>query len=635
MSKVPQIYCRQPKCVELIEAEPVFKSVAGFTKPEAEVRCAAYSPVGNYFVYSQPTGLIVCDPFSGEQLFTIQNPDVFHFGISPKGTFLTSWSRPTKMEDETGNWNDNVQIYRLDITGRKYEAIQSYLNKMQSGWKPQFTADESIFCRLVNPSQISFYETDSEEIHKALYSLNLKDIGKIQSFELSPGKNPSLAVFIPGSRGNPAFIRVYSLPNLNTPISQKQFFKGETCLFQWNGLGTSILALVSTDVDSTNKSYYGESQLYLFGITGAFDQKINLDKEGPIHDITWSPTSREFAVIYGYMPSITTFFDARGNEIHTLTEGPRNTILYSPHAKYILVGGFGNLQGNVEILDRQNRFQKVASFKASNTSVCKWSPDGRFIMSATTSPRLRVDNCVKIWYFNGTLCYIKEFNELYGVDWKFQPLSDFSPISTSTADKCEITPDISAIEYMAKKTSISGGNRAGSTGGAYRPPHARNGGAAKPSRSLAEVEAQHSSSMLISSSSSNNSSTESFASSYANRRIPGALPRRVIPGAIPLDKNAKKKKRHHKKDDTEDEINSSSQQEATTAVENGGSMVVGGVFSFEEKKIRNLLKKLRSIEKLKVKQGNGDFLEKTQVLKIETEPQVRKELESLGWTEGR
>ncbi|VEU21384.1 DEKNAAC102696 [Brettanomyces naardenensis] len=627
MSKFPQIYCRQPKSVELIEAEPVFKPVSAFVKPDTEVRCSAYSPSGDSFVYSQQACLVVCDPSTGENLFTIDVPNVLDFQFSSKGHYLTSWSRPTKLDDDSGNWKDNVEIYRLDLAGRKYEVVQTYLNKMQSGWKPQFTADESIFCRLVNPSQISFYS--QEDTKKSLYSLNLKDAGKIQTFELSPGKNPSVAVFIPGNRGNPAFIRIYSLPNLKTPSSQKQFFKGETCKFQWNDLGTSILALVSTDVDSTNKSYYGESQLYLFGITGAFDQKINLDKEGPIHDITWSPTSREFAVIYGYMPSNTTFFDSRGNEIHSLAQGPRNTILYSPHAKYILVAGFGNLQGNVEILDRQNRFNKVASFQASNTSVCKWSPDGRFILTATTSPRLRVDNCVKIWYFNGTLCFIKDFTELYGVGWRYQPLSDFPPISTSKPDKCEITPDVSAIEYMAKKTSISGTQKSGG-GGAYRPPHARNRGAT-PSRTLAEVEAQRmgrggSRSSIIPGSA--NSSTESFV----NRRIPGTVPARIVPGAMPVDKKVKKKKRHHRKEneDATDSANSDNGED------NGNeSLIVGGVFSLEEKKIRNLLKKLRSIQKLKVKQTNGDFLEKTQVLKIQTESQVRKELESLGWKEGQ
>lgn len=158
---------------------------------------------------------------------------------------------------------------------------------------------------------------------------------------------------------------------------------------KWNSLGTALLALASTDHDTTNKSYYGETNLYLLGIAGSYDSRIDLKREGPIHDITWSPTAREFVVSYGYMPSETTFFDSRGNAIHSLPTAPRNTILYSPHAKFVLVAGFGNLQGTVDVYDRQNKFSKVVTFEASNTSVCEWSPCGRFILTATTSPRLR------------------------------------------------------------------------------------------------------------------------------------------------------------------------------------------------------------------------------------------------------
>ena len=194
---------------------------------------------------------------------------------------------------------------------------------------------------------------------------------------------------------------------------------------KWNSLGTALLALASTDHDTTNKSYYGETNLYLLGIAGSYDSRIDLKREGPIHDITWSPTAREFAVSYGYMPSETTFFDSRGNAIHSLPTAPRNTILYSPHAKFVLVAGFGNLQGTVDVYDRQNKFSKVVTFEASNTSVCEWSPCGRFILTATTSPRLRVDNGCKIWHASGKLIYLKEFPELFSIGWKPQPLDCF------------------------------------------------------------------------------------------------------------------------------------------------------------------------------------------------------------------
>ena len=53
----------------------------------------------------------------------------------------------------------------------------------------------------------------------------------------------------------------------------------------------------------------------------------------------------------------------------------------------------------------------------------------------------------------------------------------------------------------------------------------------------------------------------------------------------------------------------------------------------QEKKVRSLLKKLRAIDDLKMRQAGGEKLEGTQVLKIGTEEQVRKELSANGYTE--
>ena len=53
----------------------------------------------------------------------------------------------------------------------------------------------------------------------------------------------------------------------------------------------------------------------------------------------------------------------------------------------------------------------------------------------------------------------------------------------------------------------------------------------------------------------------------------------------------------------------------------------------QDKKIRALLKKLRAIDDLKMRQAGGEKLEGTQVMKIGTEEGVRKELSALGFNE--
>lgn len=613
MAPVPQIFTRQPRSVDLFNAQPQFTSLPGFVSPSSglETRCAQYSPNGSYFIYSQPERLHLVDPASGNEMFTIELPNVMELNVSPFGNYITTWTPVSKLDD--GSWFENAKVIKVNLKEKTFDIIRSFVNKSQSGWIPQYTSDESMMALLASPFVLDFYKLDERKIQ---CTLNFKDTGKIESFAVSPGKNPSVAVFIAAQKGNPAFIRVYSLPNVKTAVSQKSFFKGESCTFHWNILGTSLLALVSTDVDASNRSYYGETQLYLLGISGSFDQKIDLPKEGPIHEVTWSPTSREFAVIHGFMPAAITFFDARGNSIHSLPEASRNTILYSPHAKYILVAGFGNLPGDIDILDRQDKFKKVASFQASNTSVCKWSPDGRFILTATTSPRLRVDNGLKIWYLNGNLVYQKHYDVLYNIDWRSQPLEDFPPITASKIDIPDCKPHESAIEHIEKQAA-----QKASTKGAYRPPRARGKSATPSGKSLADLDAER--------------------NGTAKFQPTGGPSRKVIPGWAPVtpstdssseskaaQKNKKKRANKVAATGSTPNVEEVLPVSAANETENG---VIGGVFSLEEKKIRNLLKKLRAIEVLKMKQANGEHLEDTQVSKITTEDKVRGELEALGW----
>lgn len=88
-------------------------------------------------------------------------------------------------------------------------------------------------------------------------------------------------------------------------------------------VGTKALVLTQTEVDMSGKSYFGETNLYYMDSNGKFDQHVTLgtalsfpffflffflvanqrsvttDKEGPIHEVAWSPNGREFVVVYG------------------------------------------------------------------------------------------------------------------------------------------------------------------------------------------------------------------------------------------------------------------------------------------------------------------------------------------------
>jgi translation initiation factor 2A len=332
------------------------------------------------------------------------------------------------------------------------------------------------------------------------------------------------------------------VPQFNSPISQKTFFKGDKVRLEWNALGTSLIVLAQTDVDKSNKSYYGETTMYLLSANGAVDARVTLDKEGPIHDVAWSPNSAEFGVVYGYMPAKTTIFNNRAVPVHSFPIGPRNTIIFSPTGRFALVAGFGNLAGQIDVYDLEKDYRKICTIESGNPSVCTWSPDSRYILTATTSPRLRVDNGIKLWHVGGGLMYNEDMVELYNVMWRPASPKSFPPGEDPLHPVP--TPHPSALAYLGTVKTPS------KPVGAYRPPGARGAGTPLHFKREDEGGAAHTVS----------NGTPSIGSNGFGRPrhlVPGAEPaeRPSVPGATPAEEgnqskaNKNKKKRNKKAKD--------------------------------------------------------------------------------------
>lgn len=216
-------------------------------------------------------------------------PNIIELDFSPRGTYLSTWERHAKLED--GAQHKNLRVFSVS-TG---EELISFTQKAQEGWQIQYTISESHAIRLVS--------SEVQVFRPAEWSKGIVDKLKVEgatSVALSPGLNPSVAVFVAEKKGAPASIKVYGLLTLaGAPTCQKTFFKADRAQIKWNTLGTQVLLLTQTEVDNSNKSYYGETGLYLLSAAGNFDCRVTLDKEGPIHDFAWSPNSKEFGVVYG------------------------------------------------------------------------------------------------------------------------------------------------------------------------------------------------------------------------------------------------------------------------------------------------------------------------------------------------
>ncbi|PSR79531.1 hypothetical protein PHLCEN_2v6992 [Hermanssonia centrifuga] len=628
MSSQPsqQYAFRAQKRLGLVGGTPNYDTLDSFEGPDVPARTYQYSSDGRLFAYAVPTGIRIFQAESAQLLQELLLPNIVEMNFSPRGTYISTWERPNKLED--GAQHKNLRVFSVS-TG---EELISFTQKSLEGWDLQYTISESHAIRLVSQ--------EIQVFRPAEWSKGVVDKLRVEgatSITLSPGLNPSVAVFVAEKKGAPASVKIYNLLSLNgSPLSQKTFFKADRSQIKWNTIGTHVLVLTQTEVDQANKSYYGETGgLYLLSASGTFDCRVTLDKEGPVHDFTWSPNSKEFGVIYGYMPAKTMLFDQRAKTLHDFGPAFCNFISFNPQGRLLALAGFGNLAGKVDIYDRRT-LSKVTTLDASNTSHCEWSPDGRFLLTATLSPRLRVDNGIKVWHCSGPLVHIQHIEELYQASWR-PTLVDAAPPFPQTIPPAP-APSASVIEHAAVAKPAPA-----RSAGAYRPPGLRGLEASSVYKREDNTPSP--------SGTPNGRYSRSPAPGRAHNRkhVPGAAtsPSPVRNGNEPDKRGRKRKGPKEGKKDTTVAV-AALEEQARPSIEiqvdgigaqapTNGSVpptpgADGGILDPIAKKVRNLNKKLKAIDELKEKANKGERLEATQLKKIETEAEIRKELAGLGIT---
>jgi translation initiation factor 2A len=259
-----------------------------------------------------------------------------------------------------------------------------------------------------------------------------------------------------------------------------------------------------------------------------------------------------------------------------------------------MLAGFGNLRGEVQFWDRKT-LKMINLLNAEDTTAFEWCPDSEHLVTASCSPRLKVDNGFKIWHYTRGLVYKTEIKELWSVTWRPVPEGTFP---------------LKPIARVSAKAKAS----AAAPKSVYRPPGARG--------------------------------TESTLKLHEN------LPAENAGDATadePLSKSAmkNKKKREAKRLAAEKAAfvgtgvatkKKTAEQLAAVAmiVEHEAHHVAKAKAADPdepvkelEKKIRNLAKKMRQIDALVQKQEAGEFLQENQKEKVVEKPRVQAEIDEL------
>uniref|UniRef100_A0A8C6AUH9 Eukaryotic translation initiation factor 2A n=1 Tax=Monodon monoceros TaxID=40151 RepID=A0A8C6AUH9_MONMO len=513
------------------------------------------------------------------QLHSFDLPKAVCLEFSPKNTVLATWQPYTTSKDDTAGI-PNLQLYDVK-TGT---CLKSFIQKKMQNWCPSWSEDETLCARNVN-NEVHFFENNN--FNTFANKLHLK---KINDFVLSPGPQPyKVAVYVPGSKGAPSFVRLYQYPNFDGPhaaLANKSFFKADKVTMLWNKKATAVLVIASTDVDKTGASYYGEQTLHYIATNGE-SAVVQLPKNGPIYDVVWNSSSTEFCAVYGFMPAKATIFNLKCDPVFDFGTGPRNAAYYSPHGHILVLAGFGNLRGQMEVWDVKN-YKLISKPVASDSTYFAWCPDGEHILTATCAPRLRVNNGYKIWHYTGSVLHkydVPSNAELWQVSW--QPFLD------------GIFPE-KAITYQAVPSDVPSEEPKVAT--AYRPPALRN----KP-----------------------------VTNSKLHEEEPPQNMKPQPGNEKPLSKTALKNQRKHeakKAAKQEARSDKSPDMAPTPAPQSTPRNTISQSTSGDpeiDKKIKNLKKKLKAIEQLKEQAATGKQLEKNQLEKIQKEKTLLQELEDL------
>lgn len=409
----------------------------------------------------------IYDCSSSKEIRSFAVPNMSAATMSPCGTYLQTFQRPSTPQEK------NVILWKTETGAPVYQHFQKNMTK--TTWPSvQFSSDEAIACRLAT-NEIQFF--DARDFSKEIiYRVRIPGIAAV---ELSKAPGSHVAAFIPESKGIPASVQIFACGenSMSQPVARRSFFRCSTVQLSWNRGSTGLLVLVQADVDKTNQSYFGESKMNYLTTNGTHEGLVPLSKEGPVHDVQWSYSGSEFAVVYGFMPAKATVFDKKCNPLVELGTGPYNTIRWNPKGKFLCLAGFGNLPGDMAFWDYKEKKQ-LGTTRAEWSVTSEWSPDGCYFMTATTAPRLQVDNGIKIFHPNGSLYFKTMFDKLYQADWKPESPDRFGEIAELAQSIDSLKVGETKQQGQGSKSSVAP-NKATSANpptqkpAAYRPPHAK------------------------------------------------------------------------------------------------------------------------------------------------------------------
>ncbi|KAG9396680.1 Eukaryotic translation initiation factor eIF2A [Carpediemonas membranifera] len=385
------------------------------------------SPINDFIAVMDKEEVIIVDTVQCQ--IRLRIPITIHpaaiSAFSPTGRYL-SVATNVRFETNTIVVLDTMTGARvLELTNRVPDHLWPLFHFSPDETKGFFVTSDGIHPLRMSP--------EGWGLHSKIRS---DKIGNIHATSISPSGDV-LVVFTHDTKGGPSRLMaldVTSMVHAQTLTEARVFNKSlhgvNEMRVTWTNDGSTAAVFLESLVDRENKSYYGKAQVL----------PLSLDRSGPrvrvtapaiegdhidamnVTDVQAAPNGPVVTIIGGSMPAPVVSFNTGGQtwvprgSFGTLH---RNELGWSPSGAFLAVGGFGGLSGYLDIWDAGHKDGKsvrlVAQQTLPNTTHSKWTNDSRYIITATLSPRLRVDNGFKVVWLDGSVLINEPREVLYAV----------------------------------------------------------------------------------------------------------------------------------------------------------------------------------------------------------------------------
>jgi translation initiation factor 2A len=156
-----------------------------FDPQDVSAKTYVYSRDGSLYATALPASVRIYTAQDALLLQQVEVPNIVEISFSPLGTYLSTWERPTKLED--GAQHKNFRVWSV----KSGEEVLALSQKSQDKWDFQYTSSESHAARVVGPEIVVFYPADWKK-----GVVDKLRIDNISTISVSPGKNPYVAVFV-------------------------------------------------------------------------------------------------------------------------------------------------------------------------------------------------------------------------------------------------------------------------------------------------------------------------------------------------------------------------------------------------------------------------------------------------------